>query len=59
MSNNYIYGVISFNGEVIGAFTFDRKADKVMYAIDTHEYELSFNGFDTMCDALGYDVKLA
>ena len=51
-----VNGSIYFKGDEIGVFTID--GDEVIYLINCKVHTMTFNGFETMCEALEYDLKV-
>ena len=51
-------GYLKYKGEVIGTFCIQCDGDTVAYTINNHLHTLTFNAFETMCEALEYDVEV-
>ena len=52
------FGEITSDGKtVIGKFNYDDNDDTVDYILNGFKFSLSLNAFETMCEALGYELN--
>ena len=52
-------GIIRRRRRFIGTFEINHKTDIVTYTIRKHEFTMNFDGFETMCEVLGYDLQIS
>lgn len=60
---NYTYGYIYHKGVEIGSFSYrnGQYGEDVVYSLNSNEdaiYSMTFTAFDTMCEALEYDLRV-